>query len=378
MCQGCVRNGLPGALKQTMVMDVEALLAPIAGAQPAGMNLRHADSAGSAYYRIKDARSAARIAERQADAEADRGSMAPEWRLIFDQAQVLLETQSKDLEVACWLAEAALRLHGFAGLRGALAVLAGLVDRYWTDLHSLDDEDLGTKVAPVAGLNGTGADGALIQPLRLAPLTATQGTNPAGLWHYMVLRRRGAASPEAVQLAEAVRATDRATFVAIYGDIAASLASYAALTTQLDGLCGDEAPPSSTIRNTLVEAQDALREVSGLEPAALGDAEAETREVAAPAADPQAPAAVLAVPVATAGPAPLLTRDDALRELARVAAFFREHEPNSPTAYTLQTLIRRARLPLADLLAELIPDEAVRRSYLNVAGIGPEVSEKKA
>jgi type VI secretion system protein ImpA len=360
-----------------MILDVEALLAPISADRPAGPDLRDNESGGGDYYRIKDARSTARIAERQADAESERGALAPEWRLILEQAQSVLATQSKDLEIACWMTEAALRLHGYAGLRVGFAVLEGLVDRYWADLHSVDPEDMGAKVAPLAGLNGTGAEGALIQPLRLAPLTAAQGVAQGALWHYMVLRRRGAASAEAVLLADATKATDQAAFVAIYRDIAGCLASYTALTNRLDELCGEDSPPSSTIRNTLIEAQDALRDFAGLDLAQLDDPEAATRVTAAPAQE--AAPTVQAVSVAQApqaGPSPLLTRDDALRELGRIATFFREHEPNSPTAYTLQTLIRRARLPLGDLLAELIPDEAVRRLYLNVAGIGPEVSEK--
>ena len=364
-----------------MSLDTARILAPIPGDSPTGNNLRVDETGGATYYRIKDARSTARIAERAADAESDRGSLAPEWRLIHEQAQELLATQSKDLEVACWLTEAALRIDGYAGLRDGMAVLAGLVERYWDTLHSVDDEDVGAKVAPLAGLNGIGADGSLIQPLRLAPLTAAAGAEQAGLWHYSVLRRRGAASPEAKVLAAASKATEREAFIAIYRDIAASLASFGALCTKLDAVCGDEVPPASTIRNTLIEAQDALRDFAGLDIASLSVIEGEAaaaeqvsagpvmqERAAAPAAAPHAPVAV--------GPAPLLTRDDALRELGRIATFFREHEPNSPTAYTLQTLIRRARLPLADLLAELIPDEAVRRSYLNVAGIGPEVPEK--
>ncbi len=358
-----------------MILDLETLLAPIPGDEPTGPNLRLNDSAGALYYRVKDARSAARMAERQADAEADRGSLAPEWRLIFEQSQDLLANYSKDLEVACWLTEAALRMHGFAGLRDAMALLAGLVEAYWSGLHSVDDEDIGAKVAPIAGLNGTGGEGALIQPLRLAPLTGAQGTEPAALWHYMVLRRRGATAREAVHLAEAAKATDRLTFIAIYRNIGAALASYTAMSAYLDRVCGEETPPSSTIRNTLVEAQDALRDFTGLDQSALNEPEPEEQQTAQPEPGQDA-AAVQATAARPAGPAVLETRDDALRELGRIATFFREHEPNSPTAYTLQTLIRRARLPLADLLQELIPDEAVRRVYLNVAGIGPEISEK--
>ena len=193
----------------------------------------------------------------------------------------------------------------------------------------------------------------------------------------MVKRRKGAACPEAVLLADAVAATESAVFIDIYRDIAAALESFAALSKRLDTLCGDDAPPSSTIRNTLIEAQDAMRDFTNLPAGAFGDPEGDSRVEHAPV-DQQAelPSAPPAPVAEQAGPAELRTREDALRELGRIATFFREHEPNSPTAYTLQTLIRRARLPLADLLQELISDEAVRRAYLNVAGIGPEVSEK--
>ncbi len=156
-------------------------------------------------------------------------------------------------------------------------------------LHSIDAEDVSAKVAPLTGLNGSGADGALIQPLRLAPLTASATGEPGGLWHYMVQRRRGPASPEAVLLGEAARSTSAEMFRSIYRDIAASLASFAALTTRLDALCGDETPPSSTIRNTLIEAQDALRDFSGVDfsqvdtqPVAQAEAEAPVVATAAP------------------------------------------------------------------------------------------------
>ncbi len=354
------------------------ILAPISPELPAGTNLR-ADEAGSlAYYRIKDARSAARNAERQADAEQERGGLAGEWRVVFEEAQAVLAGRSKDLEVASWLTEAAIRMEGFAGLRPAFAALEGLVERYWDTLHSGDAEDVADKVAPLAGLNGTTSEGSLIQPLRLAPLTASGAGEAGTLWHYMVKRRKGASSPEAVLLADAVGATDSAVFIAIYRDIAAALESFTALSRRLDTLCGEDSPPSSTIRNTLIEAQDALRDFSNLPPGAFGDPEADARVERAPV-DQEAELARAAPPPPTgaqAGPAELRTREDALRELARVATFFREHEPNSPTAYTLQTLIRRARLPLADLLQELITDDTVRRAYLNVAGIGPEFSEK--
>lgn len=356
-----------------MVLDTEQLLAPISPESPTGIDVRQDADGAALYYRIKDARASARLAERRADAEADGGPLAPEWRQIMTLAEDVLARRSKDLEVAVWLTEAALRIHGYAGLHDAITVLDGLVERYWDTIHSLDQEDVTAKVAPLAGLNGLGNEGALIQPLRLAPITAPGSGEPAGLWHYMVMRKRGPAAKEAVLLAQAAKATPAAEFKAIYTAIAGAAAAFANLNRRLDAACGNDAPPSSTIANTLTDAQDALRAISGLDASALLIVPAGPTE-APPETEPAAGPAATA-PIATAvptGPAPLVTREDALRELARLATFFREHEPNSPTAYTLDTLIRRAKLPLKDLLAELIPDEATRRTYLTVAGIWPD------
>jgi type VI secretion system protein ImpA len=63
------------------------------------------------------------------------------------------------------------------------------------------------------------------------------------------------------------------------------------------------------------------------------------------------------------------TRDDAIRALEEIADWFRRMEPHSPLAYTLTDAARRARLPLPDLLAEVLPDEAARTSMLTMLGI---------
>ena len=164
-----------------MDLNPAELLEPISPDHPTGVNLREDDDGAALYYRLKDARARARVFERQADVETERGPVAPEWRMIFDIAQDVLRTRSKDIEVAVWLTEAALRLHGFDGLQHCFVLLDGLVTRYWDGLHSMDAEDVSAKVAPLAGLNGVGADGALIQPLRLAPITAPRAAQPASL-----------------------------------------------------------------------------------------------------------------------------------------------------------------------------------------------------
>jgi type VI secretion system protein ImpA len=64
-------------------------------------------------------------------------------------------------------------------------------------------------------------------------------------------------------------------------------------------------------------------------------------------------------------------REEALRVLAQVAQYFRIHEPHSPISNSLEEIVRRARLPFAELLAELLPDQSAWRSALTSAGIRP-------
>ena len=356
-----------------MISNIELLIAPIRPNAATGCNIREDAAATPLYFKLKDARSAARLYERQAESEIERPALAPEWRIVSELSQTILRDISKDIEVAAWLVEASIRLEGFAGLRSAMTVLHELVARYWDDLHSIDSEDLGTKVAPVAGLNGSGADGSLIQPMRLAPLTSPSSGEAAGLWHYMVMRKRGPAAPEAVALKAAVRNSAPDALIEIFQNIDLALSEYGKLVALLDEHCGEDAPQSSAIRGVLEDAKDAMRDVAADALAGLGKV-AERTVTAAPAEPPPDVAEQAPVNESKSDglPQPLRSRDDALRELSRIAMFFREHEPNAPTAYSLETLIRRARIPLMDLLAELIPDEANRQIYLDRAGIRPD------
>ncbi len=344
-----------------MILNLPQLLEPIAGDAPCGVDLRSDPVAGEIYYRMKDARSTARAAERAADAEAGQASRPPEWRTLLDLAQEALATRTKDLEIAAWMTEAALRLHGFAGLHDSFALMDGLVERYWDSLFSVDSETVEDKVAPLAGLNGVGQDGTLIQPIRLTPITVP--SDGAGLWHFMAARRGGPSADGAQRMVEqALRATDSATFVAVARDLRSAIGAFTAMTARLDALCGMDSPPSGNISGTLGAVLDMLVEVAGPSLAPAGPV-----TISSAAAPGDGPAAQAAAPE----PGALRTREEALRELGRIAAFFRETEPNSPTAYALDTLVRRARMPLADLVRELIPDETARQLFLTTAGIWP-------
>src|SRR5262245_49292994 len=113
------------------VVELEKLLAPIPGDKPTGVDLRADGNPNSDYYKLKDARFAARAKERELESDPAAAAAAPdqlpEWRAILDGAPKVLAEQSKDLEVAAWLVEALVRRYGFVGLRDGFRLTRGLV-----------------------------------------------------------------------------------------------------------------------------------------------------------------------------------------------------------------------------------------------------------
>jgi type VI secretion system protein ImpA len=364
------------------VLDLEALLAPISETAPTGTDLRDDSSPQSLYYRLKDARTAARAAERAGDTpNPERPPDPPDWRTPLDLAKQALTKQTKDLEVAAWLIEAATRLHGFAGFLDGIELVRGLVGTYWDGVHSLrDEEGMTTFVAPLAGLNGVDAEGTLIQPIRKVPIT-TGDPGPYAAYHYAqaealgritdkAARERQIASgvPTVEVFEKALRASDKAFLRQTLKDLAASIAAITALADELEAKCGQDAPPLSAIRKALEAIDDLVRsrtrDIIPPEPPAIEAAsEAEEAPVTTNGA---------AGPAAAAAPAgAITTRDDALRVLVKIAEYFRANEPHSPIAFALDDLVRRARMSLPELLAELLPDANARRTFLTAAGIRP-------
>ena len=154
-------------------LDFAKLLAPIPGDKAVGPDLRATSGPSSPYYQVKDARSAARAAERQAESGATDGPV-PDWKAVVAAGTKALASGAKDLEIAAYLIEGQARVQGYAGLRDGFKLTRQLAEAFWDDLYPVPDEEgVLTKVAPIAGLNGDDSEGTLLAPIRMVPLTAS-------------------------------------------------------------------------------------------------------------------------------------------------------------------------------------------------------------
>src|ERR1700760_938612 len=95
-------------LQSDIALDLDRLLAPIALDNACGSNLRY----DSIYDHIRELR-------RQEDTNVPQGVWQTDrkhadWAGVASECVRVLEVQSKDLQMAAWLLEAWVHLHGFA------------------------------------------------------------------------------------------------------------------------------------------------------------------------------------------------------------------------------------------------------------------------
>jgi type VI secretion system protein ImpA len=360
-----------------MTIDMTVLLETITEDAPSGVDLRGDYTAQSIYYRLRDARSDARAAERAADADAKlEPDVAQHWRTVLQLSQSAL-TRTHDLEIAAWLTEALVRETGLPGLTDGATLIGGYASRYWDTMLPLPDEDgIEARLAPLAGLNGVGGDGTLIQPLRKLALFNTADGAKVLLFQYQQAEETaglGDAKRKAARIAAGVadfakleteaRAVGAAHFTSLAHQAMAALTAWRSMAATLETAAGADAPPTGRVAEVLEQI--------------IGIAKRYAPLAAAPAAIAAPSEAAAATPTETTMPdAPTphsatRTREDALNQLTEIAEFFRRTEPQSPIALTIDEAVRRARLNWPQLIEDILADPAIRQAMLTALGIKP-------
>jgi type VI secretion system protein ImpA len=366
------------------VINFSDLLTPIPGERPTGSDPRE-DVAPTAPYRaLKDTRTEVRAAERKLQNGDSQEGGEPDWKPIVDLARRLLGEQAKDLEVAAWLAEGLTREYGFAGLRDGFRLARELVEKFWDTLFPMPDEEgVGNRVAALGALDGT-------VPLwvNTMPLTDGQSSGPFSWFHYQQAveveqttdpdkRRtrleRGAVPMEQFKLA--VAETPAAFYHDLTADIASCLEEMGKLSAALDSRCGAEVSPSfADLRKALQACLETVQIVAKDKLESVAEPAGSEGEAAA-AESPRDGGSRVGVASAMGGA--IRSREDAFREIMKIASYFKQTEPQSLMWYALEQVVRWGRMPLPDLLAEFVPDEGrTRFGWLGIKAKSETEGEK--
>lgn len=364
------------------IIDTVGLMAPLDGGDGAGSDPRQDFSATAPYQRLRDARADARAEERDRDAgDGTEAPLAAGWRDVRRLATDILESKAKDFEVAAWLTEALVRSDGLAGLAAGASLLAGLLESFWdTGFPQPDEDGLEGRAAPIGGLAGGDADGTIMQALRRTTLFMRPTGEPLALYQYDVAeetagiadpQRRDQRYAQGVVPFDAILTEAAAGRAALRGLIVRTQAArdaWTRLETAVAERFGGDPPPTRRVADLLERLVVIASRLGGgpttaERPAVPDDADnAEgTATVRQSGGSPDAPF--------VAGTGAGLDRERALQMLEEIAAFFARTEPHSFLAYTLTNAVRRGRMPLPALLAEVLPDDNARHAMLTALGI---------
>ena len=358
------------------VIDVEALLAPIPGENPAGENLQYA----GLHDEIREAR---RSEEDLSQGDWQREIKVADWDLTLDLAEKALATKTKDLQVGAWLTEALVRKHGFPGLRDGLKVMRGLHERFWDQVYpEVEDGDLEGRANSLSWLDRQSA-----AAIKEVPLTKASGMaysylqledskrldlppNPASLDPEALQRlndERARASEQGKVTPEDFLKAKGATPRSFYEDASARLGEcwqeYQALDKAMDEKFARETPGLGELKKTL----DVVRDFIDKTVKEKRLAEPDASDLAASGGEEEAGAGAAAGVPGTSGP--IRSRQDALARLAQVADYFRRTEPHSPISYIVQRAISWGQMPLDAWLADVIKDSGMLASIKETLGL---------
>ena len=342
----------------------EDILAPIAGENPSGADLRY-DTKLLVFDKIKEAR--------RQDDELAQGAWQSErktanWALVVKLAQDTLATVSKDLQLAGYLTEALLQTQKFAGMREGLDLVYGLLTQFWDTVYPVvEDGDYGDRARPLLWLNLT-----LELPIRFTPITAAgyalvqykdsrqvgyedQAKTDKDKKNRSTMIANGKIAPEVFD--KAFSETPKAFYAQTEKDLDACLESLNRTEAYCDEKFEDDQPSLGKLRTALTEVRqvvhqllekkrekepDPVEEVPVEEAVPAEGASGEGEEGAAP----------VAAGVAMAISAEPADRRQAVAGVVGAAAFLRKKEPLSPAPYLLLRALRWGELRSAARLTE--------------------------
>jgi type VI secretion system protein ImpA len=330
------------------------LLNPIPGPNPSGENLHYAP----VFDQIKEAR---REEEEINQGEWTTALKKADWVLVVKLCSDALATKSKDLQLASWLTEALVRREGFAGLRGGLGLIGGLLDNYWETLYpELEDGDSELRATPLEWVGSR-----LDEPLRRVPLTRSGLDSLKYKESRSVPSEADAEGSESKQQTRADAVAEgkitpedfdqafNATPKAIYEEWMQQLDACLEALQQLNQVCeekfGSYAPNFTGLRKSLEEIKQTVHVLLAKKRQQEAGPEEQAPQVEAPSEEGYiegaAPGRAAARPAAkkalAAEPA---DRDDAIERVAVVARWFRQNDSYSPVPYLLVRALRWGEL----------------------------------
>jgi type VI secretion system protein ImpA len=342
------------------LLEIDELLAPIAGVSPAGDPVP---------FTVREKLEEARKEVNPEDFDPN-DPMRPEspqkadWAAVTRLAQETLAGSSKDLLVAARLVEALTREHGYGGLRDGLRLMRRLVSECWDRLQPPieSEEDLEVRAAPFYWLDEADHGARFPNSVRLVPMIWGEGGRYS--WYDWKQSQSGKGGVTAADIEKAVQATPREHCQTMFDDLEEARQELDALTGELNTRLGTYTPALTGLRQVVDECRALAQQVlqrKGPAPSQAGEAEGDGAAVGGATAG--AGGSFIGHQVAS--------RAQVYHQLAQAAAMLQQLEPHSPIPYLINRAVELGALPFPDLMRALIQDSSV------LAGMNRELGIKE-
>lgn len=283
----------------------------------------------------------------------------PDWTRVREISESLFG-RTRDLRVALQWGRARLNLDGFAALPATLALLHGLLDRFWDNLHPMPDPDDGDTFARLSVVGGLDKLDSLLGDVRQSLLLNDRRLGGLRVRDVEIALDKLAPRPD-----EEVRTQGQiAGLLADAPELAQTLAEQTAAALhwvkQLQSLIGerfslDMGVDMKTLRGMLTGIQSVLPQAP--------DAQAEDGSDAAPgeggAPGGRRGGGVLSVD----------SRQEAIRAIELICAYLERSEPTNPAQLLLRRASRLIDKNFLQLVRDLAPDAV--SEVARIMGIDP-------
>ena len=324
----------------------ESLLQPITPERPCGDNLEDTELLASFDgYRLFGQ-------PRPLDAPPDKNDKndkwvpkppeSPEWAEIRDKAADALK-KSKDLRLLANLGTALLRTDGVPGFAATLNVASQWLELHWRELYPLVEEDA---ILRRNALNCFADPMAVIDRLRRVPLVRSRQHGTFALRDIDIATRQMVPGPDdrpvdEQQVSAAFGSVPIADLTQLHETVADSVASLKKIDAKMRETAGSDATPAFEQLSTQLNRMGQVLRVQLAAHPERTEGEGTAEESAA---------------AESSALGPVKSRQDAIRALDAVAAFFRQTEPSSPVPLFLERAKRLVSKDFLEVLADIAPE----------------------
>ncbi|CAE6686774.1 hypothetical protein R69927_01628 [Paraburkholderia domus] len=282
----------------------------------------------------------------------------PDWK-IAEALSLDLLAKSRDLRVAVHLARALLNRKGFGGFAEGLALVEGLLEQRWDHVYpQLDPDDDNDPTARVNALVALTEQSGMLVDVRDAPLASSR-------MHGVVTLRDIEYATGEVPLANGAEAPSLNSIEAVIADAHEdAAAAHAALldalhsATRIETVLTERVGAArsidlSPLARLLRRAADFLGERIGGSGGTGGPAEAANSSSDGDAATGErASAAPAGAPLS----GDIVDRQDVIRMIDKICAYYERHEPSSPVPLLLMRARRLVDKSFMEILQDLAPE----------------------